>query len=118
MSTTFLGDFEFSCENSLDPDRRTILADMNPNLLVHVADLHLAPRTSTIAKRDPVTNRLIRDLDMTASLRHAVDDVLAQNPLPSAFVIAGDLFDTNQASQDAIIDMAGEIQRIRDAGIE
>ena len=94
------------------------MADTNPNLLVHVADLHLAPRTSTIAKRDPVTNRLIRDLDMTASLRHAVDDVLSQNPLPSAFVIAGDLFDTNQASQDAIIDMAGEIQRIRDAGIE
>ena len=94
------------------------MTEYNPNLFVHTADLHLAPRSATIVKRDPYTNRLVRDLDMSDAFERAVDDALTQDPLPSAFVIAGDIFDTNQGSQDAIIDAATQIKRLRDAGIE
>lgn len=90
----------------------------SPYLFVHLADLHLAPRSSSIVKQDPRTGRLIRDLDMTYALHRAVDDVLSRDVLPSACVIAGDIFDTYQASQDAIIDAARELKRLRNAGIE
>lgn len=90
----------------------------DPLLFVHLADLHLAPRSGTITKRDPETGRLIRDLDMTYALRRAIDDVLSQDPLPSACVIAGDIFDTFSGSQDAVIDAAREFKRLRDADIE
>ena len=101
-----------------DVGEKDNMRETNPNQFVHTADLHLAPRSATIVKRDPYTNRLIRDLDMSSAFERAVDDTLAQNPLPSAFIIAGDIFDTNQGSQDAIIDAATQIQRLRDAGIE
>lgn len=91
--------------------------EKDPYLFAHLADLHLAPRSGTITKRDAKTGRLVRDLDMTSALRRAVDDILAQDPLPSACVIAGDIFDTFQGSQDAIIDAAREFKRVRQAGI-
>lgn len=89
----------------------------DPMLFAHLADLHLAPRSSNIVKRDPDTGRLIRDLDMTDALHLAIDDILAQEPLPSACVIAGDIFDTFRGSQDAIIDAAKEFKRLRQADI-
>lgn len=88
-----------------------------PTMFAHLADLHLAPRSGTITKRDAKTGRLIRDLDMTDALHLAIDDILAQDPLPSACVIAGDIFDTFQGSQDAIIDAAREFKRLRNADI-
>ena len=90
----------------------------DPKLFVHVADLHLAPRASTVAKRDPKTHRLIRDLDMESAFVDSVDEVLAQDPLPSAYVIAGDLFDTYRGSSDAFIAMVTQIRRLRAAGIK
>lgn len=90
----------------------------DPKLFAHLADLHLAPRSGTIPNQDPYTGRLVRDMDMSAALHAAVDDILEQRPLPSACVVAGDIFDTWQASQDAIIDAAREFQRLRLAGIE
>lgn len=89
----------------------------DPMLFAHLADLHLAPRSSTIVKRDAGTGRLVRDLDMTDALHLAIDDILAQDPLPSACVIAGDIFDTFRGSQDAIIDAAKELKRLRQADI-
>lgn len=91
--------------------------EKDPYLFAHLADLHLAPRSGTITKRDAKTGRLVRDLDMTSALHLAIDDILAQDPLPSACVIAGDIFDTFQGSQDAIIDAAREFKRLRQAGI-
>lgn len=90
----------------------------DPNLFVHLADLHLAPRSTAIAKRDPGTGRLLRDLDMDAALIHAVDDVLEQDPLPSTVVIAGDVFDTWRGSIDALMCVLSQIRRLREAGIE
>ena len=90
----------------------------DPKLFVHVADLHLAPRASTIAKRDSKTHRLIRDLDMESAFVDSVDETLAQDPLPSAYVIAGDLFDTYRGSSDAFIAMVNQIRRLRSAGIK
>ena len=77
-----------------EEDTMTNTFQHDPKLFVHVADLHLAPRASTIAKRDSKTHRLIRDLDMENAFVDSVDETLAQDPLPSAYVIAGDLFDT------------------------
>lgn len=90
----------------------------DPDLFVHVADLHLAPRSASIAKRDRDTGRLVRDLDMDRAFARAVDDVLVQDPLPSAFVIAGDVFDTWRGSIDAMICAIAQIRRLRAAGIE
>lgn len=89
----------------------------DPLLFAHLADIHLSPRCGTVTKTDPDTGRLVRDLDASWALHRAVDDILFQDPLPSAVVIAGDIFDTYQASQDAIIDAAREFQRLRLAGI-
>lgn len=90
----------------------------DPELFVHTADLHLAPRSASIAKRDRDTGRLVRDLDMDRAFARAVDDVLAQGPLPSALVIAGDVFDTWRGSIDAMICVISQIRRLRGAGIE
>lgn len=93
-------------------------SNQNDNLFVHLADLHLSPRTTSISKRDPITNRMVRDLDMSAALKMAVDDIIQHSPLPSTAVIAGDIFDTYQGSQDAIIDCANQFKRLRDAGVK
>ena len=69
----------------------------DPKLFAHLADLHLAPRSGTIPNQDPYTGRLVRDMDMSAALHAAVDDILEQRPLPSACVVAGDIFDTSKA---------------------
>lgn len=90
----------------------------DPSLFVHVADLHLAPRSASIPKRDRDSGRLVRDLDMDSALVRAVDDVLAQDPLPSAFVIAGDVFDTWRGSIDAMLCVISQVRRLRAAGIE
>lgn len=90
----------------------------DPSLFVHTADLHLAPHSASIAKRDRDTGRLIRDLDMDRAFAQAVDDVLAQDPLPSAFVIAGDVFDTWRGSIDAMLCVIDQVRRLRRAGIE
>lgn len=90
----------------------------DPYLMVHLADIHLAPKANRVSKVDPVTGRSIHDLDMSAALTRAVDDVLEQRPLPSACVIAGDIFDTWASDHDSIIEAAAEIKRLRLAGIE
>lgn len=90
---------------------------INQNLFVHVADLHLAPRSSSIAKRDPTTNRLIRDLDMDVAFEKSVDQALASDPLPCAYVIAGDIFDTYKGSPDAFRTCIKQFRRLTDAGI-
>lgn len=90
----------------------------DPRLFVHVADLHLAPRAASLPRRDRETGRLVRDLDMDRALVQAVDDVLGQDPLPSAFVIAGDVFDTWRGSIDAMLCVISQIRRLRAAGIE
>ena len=95
------------------PDGRRI----DPNLFVHVADLHLAPRSSSIAKRDPATNRLIRDLDMDSAFERSVDQALASDPLPCAYVIAGDVFDTYKGSPDAFRTCIKQFRRLTEAGI-
>lgn len=91
--------------------------NISNRLFVHTADLHLAPRQSTIAKRDPATSRLIRDLDMDNALKQAINDALSQPTLPSAFVIAGDIFDTYKGSPEAFITCISQIKRITSAGI-
>lgn len=90
---------------------------INQNLFVHVADLHLAPRSSSIAKRDPTTNRLVRDLDMDVAFEKSVDQALASDPLPCAYVIAGDIFDTYKGSPDAFRTCIKQFRRLTDAGI-
>lgn len=90
----------------------------SPTIFAHLADLHLAPRAAAVSKNDPITGRKIRDLDMTKAFTLAVDDIIAQDPRPSACVIAGDIFDTYDGSQDAIIDAAIQIKRLSNAGIE
>lgn len=95
------------------PDGRRI----DPNLFVHVADLHLAPRSSSIAKRDPATNRLIRDLDMDSAFERSVDQALASDPLPCAYVIAGDVFDTYKGSPDAFRTCIKQFRRLTEVGI-
>lgn len=93
------------------------MPDIIPTTFVHTADLHLSPRSSSILKRDPDTGRLIRDLDRDTALINAVDDALSQNPLPSAFVIAGDIFDTYRGAPESFITMVGQIRRLVKAGI-
>lgn len=93
------------------------MPDITPTTFVHTADLHLSPRSSSILKRDPDTGRLIRDLDRDTALVNAVDDVLTQDPLPSAFVIAGDIFDTYRGAPESFITMVGQIRRLVKAGI-
>lgn len=93
------------------------MPEKDPFLLVHLADLHLAPRAATIAKIDSSTGRRVRDLDMSAALERAINDILEQDPLPSTCVIAGDIFDTYQGSHSALIDAEIAIKRLRDAGI-
>lgn len=95
----------------------TVPRAYDPKMFVHVADLHLAPKTSTINKKDPKTNRLVRDLDMENAFVASVDEALAQSPLPSAYVIAGDIFDTYRGSSDAFISVVRQIRRLRAAGI-
>ena len=95
----------------------TSISEHDPKLFVHTADLHLAPRSSTITKKDPKTNRLIRDLDMERAFEDAVTETLSQKPLPSAFVIAGDIFDTYRGSSDAFISVVNQIRRLRAAGV-
>lgn len=91
--------------------------EIDDSLFVHVADLHLAPRSSSIAKRDPDTNRLIRDLDMDSAFERSVDQALAADPLPCAYVIAGDIFDTYKGSPDAFRTCIKQFRRLTDAGI-
>lgn len=86
----------------------------NPDVFIHTADLHLAPRNSSMMKRDAETGRLLRDLDMDAAFINAVDATLAETPLPSAFVIAGDIFDTYAGSPDAFITVVREFRRLID----
>ena len=89
----------------------------NPDLFVHVADLHLAPRAGSVLKVDKESGRLQRDVDRDEAFVMAVDDTLAQEPLPSAFVIAGDIFDTYKGSADAFITVVTQLRRLIDAGI-
>lgn len=96
----------------------TSIPSHDPSMFVHTADLHLAPRSASIAKRDRETGRLVRDLDMDGAFVRAVDDALRQSPLPSAFVVAGDVFDTWRGSIDAMICVISQVRRLRAAGIE
>lgn len=89
----------------------------SPTTFVHLADLHLAPRARSIAAADPVTGRPMRDIDMDRAFEGAVGDILAQDPLPSAVVIAGDVFDTWRGSIDAMVCAMTQIRRIRSAGV-
>lgn len=84
----------------------------------HLADLHLAKSPNEIRKIDPDTGRRVRDLDMTEAFETAVTDILEQDPRPAVCIIAGDIFDSYTATQDAIIDAAKQIKRLRNAGIE
>lgn len=92
-------------------------ATHDPALFIHTADLHLTSRSASITKRDPKSGRLIRDLDMENALIAAVDETLAADPLPSAFVVAGDLFDTYRGSPYAFLAIIREFRRLRAAGI-
>lgn len=91
--------------------------EFSPHTFVHTADLHLAPRTGTLLKRDKATGRLLVDLDRERAFIECIDDVLDQDPRPSAFVIAGDIFDTWRGSQDADICVVNQIRRLSSAGI-
>lgn len=91
--------------------------EFDPHTFVHTADLHLAPRTGTLLKRDKATGRLLVDLDRERAFVECVDDVLDQDPRPSAFVIAGDIFDAWRGSQDADICVVNQIRRLSSAGI-
>ena len=92
--------------------------DTDPSMFIHTADLHLAPRSATISKRDPKTSRLIRDLDMENAFIRSVDATLSMSPLPSAYVVAGDIFDTYRGSSDAFLAVVKQFRRLRAAGIE
>lgn len=61
--------------------------------------------------------RLVRDLDMDRAFEAAVSEALSASPLPSAFVIAGDIFDTYRGSSDAFLTAVEQIRRLREAGI-
>lgn len=104
-----------------DGDNGTGVADdgarHDPLVFFHTADLHLAPRSGTILKRDAATGRLVRDMDMDAAFVQAVDMALARDPLPSAFVVAGDVFDTYAGSPDAFVTVVREFRRLSGAGI-
>ena len=89
----------------------------DPLMFYHTADLHLAPRSGTIMKRDAATGRLMRDLDMDAAFVQAVDKAVAARPMPSAFVVSGDIFDTYAGSPDAFVTVVREFRRLTDAGI-
>lgn len=89
----------------------------DPLMFYHTADLHLAPRSGTILKRDAATGRLIRDLDMDAAFVQAVDKAVAARPMPSAFVVSGDIFDTYAGSPDAFVTVVREFRRLTNAGI-
>ena len=89
----------------------------DPLMFYHTADLHLAPRSGTILKRDAATGRLMRDLDMDAAFVQAVDKAVAARPMPSAFVVSGDIFDTYAGSPDAFVTVVREFRRLTDAGI-
>ena len=93
------------------------MTDIDPSLIVHLADLHLAPRAATVAKLDAITGRRVRDIDMSLALEWAVADIVSQSPLPSVCLIAGDIFDTYQGSHQAILDAESAIKKLRDAGI-
>lgn len=84
---------------------------------IHVADLHLAIRSGSILKRDASTGRLERDMDMDRAFVASVDRTLKLSPLPSAYVIAGDIFDTYAGSPDAFVTVVREVRRLTDAGI-
>lgn len=92
-------------------------AGHDPLMFFHTADLHLAPRSGTILKRDAATGRLVRDLDMDAAFVQAVDKALHATPMPSAFVVAGDIFDTYAGSPDAFVTVVREFRRLTSAGI-
>lgn len=108
-----------SVERHATVERITIpIADgHDQSLFVHLADLHLAPRGSAILKRDSKSGRLVRDLDYDRALTNAVDDILAQSPLPAAVVIAGDIFDTFKGSPDAFLTVIRQIRRVVASGI-
>lgn len=90
----------------------------DPLMFLHLADLHLAPRSAKINKKDPLTGRLLRDLDMEQAFRLAVDDALSLDPLPSAVVVAGDVFDTYKGSPSAEIAAIEQFRRFSEAGVE
>jgi len=89
----------------------------DPLMFYHTADLHLAPRSGTILKRDATTGRLMRDLDMDAAFVQAVDKAVSALPMPSAFIVSGDIFDTYAGSPDAFVTVVREFRRLTDAGI-
>lgn len=89
--------------------------------LMHTADLHLAPKSAKITRRDRRTNRLLRDLDMEHAFETAVQsaiDVADEPDRPHAFVIAGDVFDSYRGSLDAMMCVQRAIRRLRGAGYE
>ena len=92
-------------------------SDKDKSTFVHTADLHLAPRSSTIAKRDSETGRLLRDLDMDKAFIQAVNETIESQSKPSAFIIAGDIYDTWKGSADAFITSVLQIKRLVKSGI-
>lgn len=90
---------------------------LSKDSFVHLADLHLAPRVSSLPKRDAVTNRLIRDIDMDDAFVRAIDEILRQDVLPACVVIAGDLFDTYKGSPDAFNTVLECFRRLVNKGI-
>lgn len=89
-------------------------------VFVHLADLHLGKRSSQINKKDPATNRTLREVDMERSLELAVDDIIATSESGGdidCVVIAGDIFDSYQGTPDASICAIEQIRRITSHGI-
>ena len=86
-------------------------------MFAHLADLHLDAHAAQIKKKDPVTNRPMRELDMEHAFELAVDDIISNAEDVDCCVIAGDIFDSYHATADSAIVAINQIRRITEAGI-
>lgn len=78
--------------------------------LVHTADLHLGHGRYN---RTDKTGRNIRELDVTASFRALIDQVIAI--APDVMIIAGDVLDSVRPKNPVVIDAFTEFRRLTEA---
>ena len=78
--------------------------------LAHLADLHLGFRQY---ERQTPKGGNQREADVAEGFRHAVDDLLEQRP--DLIVIAGDVFHTVRPTNQAILFLFQQLQRVRTA---
>jgi DNA repair exonuclease SbcCD nuclease subunit len=82
--------------------------------ILHTADIHLDSPLKSLALRDPDLQGRVRAASR-ASLARLVDTAIAENV--AAVLIAGDLYDGAERGARTAAFLAGQMERLREAGI-